>query len=86
MTVIAAVVLALVALSLPAAAEARSARKKICAHSATLRDTPRGFVIARLSRGQRVVVVRRSGARGWVPVRTSTGLPGWVLRRSLCGR
>ena len=77
-------VLVLLAASLPPAAHAARSRS-VCAKSATLRDSPRGFVIARLVRGQRVVVVRRSAARGWTTVRTSsTGLPGWILTRSLC--
>jgi len=72
-------------LVLPAApAEART--KRVCAKTATLRDTPRGFVIARLYRGQRVVVVRRSATRGWLNVRPRGGLPGWILARSLCRR
>ena len=66
------------------AAPADAASRRICTKTATLRDTPRGFVIARLYRGQRVVVVRRSAARGWLNVRPPTGLPGWILARSLC--
>jgi len=68
--------------AVPAAAHAQE--RRVCARAATLRDTPRGFAIARLYRGDRVTVVRRSATRGWVPVRTRAGLPGWILRRSLC--
>lgn len=75
-------VLLLLALSPSAHAQSRS--RAVCAGAATLRDTPRGFVIARLYRRQRVVVLRRSAARGWVPVRAPGGLPGWILARSLC--
>ncbi len=89
MTRLAAVALCLAAVSvvlvLPAA-PAAAATTRVCARTATLRDTPRGFVIARLYRGQRVVVVRRSAARGWLNVRPATGLPGWILARSLCRR
>ena len=66
------------------ATPADAATRKICARVATLRDTPRGFVIARLYRGQRVDVVRRSGQPGWSIVTTTRGLPGWMLTRSLC--
>ena len=71
-------------IALPAAASARSETRKVCVRAATLRDTPRGFAIGRLYRNEKVEVVRRSGTRGWVPVRTSSGLPGWILSRSLC--
>ena len=73
---------ALVAVLVPSTASAET--RRICTKSATLRDTPRGFAIARLYRRQRVHVVRRSGEKGWTPVRTSNGLPGWILTRSLC--
>ena len=81
MLVIVALILALVA---PAIADGAT-RKRVCSRSATLRDTPRGFTIAQLKRGQRVVIVRRSAERGWSNVRTASGLPGWMLTRSLCG-
>ncbi len=70
--------------AVPAAAHARAQEREVCARAATVRDTPHGFAIARLYRGDRVSVVRRSATRGWVPVRTRSGLPGWILRRSLC--
>lgn len=72
----------LLAVCLPAAADA--ATRRICTKSATVRDTPRGFAIARLYRRQKVTVVRASGAKGWTPIRTTNGLPGWILTRSLC--
>ena len=75
-------VLALAILAVPATAAAET--RRICTKSATVRDTPRGFAIARLYRRQRVTIVRRSGERGWTPVRTSNGLPGWILTKSLC--
>lgn len=82
-------VLALICLSVllaaaPASAVARAETRKVCVRAATVRDTPRGFAIARLFRNDRVTVVRRSATRGWVPIRTSGGLPGWILKRSLC--
>jgi hypothetical protein len=80
-----ALVLALVLVAgLAADAQAQSRTKKVCSRTATVRDTPRGFAIARLARGQKVKVVARSGTRGWSPIRTNDGLPGWILTRSLC--
>jgi uncharacterized protein YgiM (DUF1202 family) len=84
LTTLALLVAVLVAASLAPAAQAQSRSKKVCSRTATVRDTPRGFVIARLSRGQKVVVAARSGTKGWIPVRTSGGVPGWILTRSLC--
>lgn len=80
----AAAMLAVLAATAVSAPPAEAASKRVCARTASVRDTPRGFVIARLRRGQRVVVVRRSAARGWTHVRTPSGLPGWVLNTSLC--
>lgn len=77
-------IVSLAVLSVPASAAARTETRKVCVRAATLRDTPRGFAIARLFRNERVEVVRRSATRGWVPVRTRRGLPGWILTRSLC--
>ena len=76
------VFLALLVLVPPSAAHARTLR--VCSTSATLRDTPRGFVVARLFRRDTVTVLRRSAERGWTNVRTRSGLPGWMLTRSLC--
>lgn len=70
-----------------AAADAQAAEarfQKVCTKTATVRDTPRGFAIARLRRGQKVTVARASATKGWSAIRTSTGLPGWMLTRSLC--
>ncbi len=79
-----ALLVAMIILSalLPAAAEAAS--RRVCAKSAIVRDTPRGFAIARVYRNQRLRIVRVSGERGWTPVSTAGGLPGWILTRSLC--
>ncbi len=81
-SLIVVLLMALLVLSLPAAAGA--ATRRVCAKVATVRDTPRGFAIARLYRRQTVVVVRASAERGWTPIRTPNGLPGWILSRSLC--
>jgi hypothetical protein len=76
--------LSVLVLALPEPASARTETRKVCVRAATLRDTPRGFAIGRLYRNEKVEVVRRSATRGWVPVRTRSGLPGWILARSLC--
>lgn len=82
---ITALVLALVLVAgLTADAHAQARTKKVCSRTATVRDTPRGFAIARLARGQKVKVVAKSGTKGWSPIRTTNGLPGWILTRSLC--
>ena len=81
---IAAMLLALLVLSLPPAPAEAATRMRVCKSTATLRDSPKGFVIARLQRGDRVAIVRRSAKKGWSTVSTSGGLSGWILSRSLC--
>ena len=44
--------------------------RRLCAHSAILRDSPEGFVIGRLYRPQRLRYIRRSANRRWALVRT----------------
>jgi hypothetical protein len=70
-------------MALAPAAHASSPRR-LCARSAILRDSPEGFVIARLYRPQRLRYVRRSANRRWALVRTRAGLVGWIPYRSLC--
>lgn len=74
--------LLLTVLASPAAAD----RRRVCAPSANLRDTPSGFVVGRLYRGQRINVLRRNVNRRWAHVRTSTALTGWVPTGALCRR
>ena len=82
---VALLTLSLLVVALPAVSFAAGTEtRKVCVRAATLRDTPRGFAIGRLFRNEKVEVVRRSAVRGWVPVRTRSGLPGWILSRSLC--
>jgi hypothetical protein len=76
------VLLSLLMASVPTA-DAASTRR-LCARSAILRDSPEGFVIARLYRPQRLRYVRRSANRRWALVKTRTGLAGWIRYRSLC--
>jgi len=71
----------LTAIAVPAHAESS---RRLCARSATLRDSPEGFVIGRLYRPQRLRYVRRSANRRWALVRTRTGLAGWIPYGSLC--
>ena len=73
-------VLVTLTLAVPAAASTR----RLCARSAALRDSPEGFVIARLYKPQRLRYVRRSANRRWALVRTRAGVAGWIPYRSLC--
>jgi len=78
----------LVALALTAtlatAAEAASTRS-LCARTAVLRDSPKGFVIARLTRGQRLRVQRHNADRRWaLVVVTRAGTIGWLPAASVC--
>jgi hypothetical protein len=82
LALVAVFVMSVLVFTLPASAEARE--KRICAKVATVRDTPRGFAIARLYRRQKVRTAGRSAARGWTPIETLSGLPGWILTSSLC--
>ncbi len=69
----------------PLATTAEAATKRnLCARSAVLRDTPRGFVIARLDRPQRFRVQRHNVDRRWALVVTRDGLVGWLPSASLC--
>jgi hypothetical protein len=58
--------------------------RRLCAHSAILRDSPEGFVIGRLYRPQKLRYIRRSANHRWALVRTRAGLVGWMRYRSLC--
>jgi hypothetical protein len=75
---------ALTLAALPAAPSDAAVRRSLCAATANLRDTPNGFVIGRLRRPQRLVLLRRSANRRWAHVRVQSGLIGWIPARSLC--
>lgn len=77
------VTLVLLVMASAPAAQAGSTRR-LCAPSAILRDSPKGFVIAHLYRPQRLGYIRRSADRRWALVRTRTGLAGWIRYRKLC--
>ncbi len=79
-----ALVLLLLLLMASAPPAHASSSRRLCAHSAHLRDSPEGFVIARLYRPQKLRYIRRSANRRWALVRTRSGLVGWLPYRSLC--
>jgi hypothetical protein len=61
--------------------EQGASTRRLCARSATLRDSPQGFVIGRLYRPQRLRYFRRNADR----MLTDTGATGWV-RAEIVGR
>jgi hypothetical protein len=75
-----------VTLAIDAAAADAAQRRSLCARTANLRDSPDGFVIGRLRRPQRLVVLRRSANRRWTHVRVQSGLNGWLPSTSVCRR
>jgi hypothetical protein len=72
--------------AVPAAPSDAAERRSLCASRANLRDTPNGFVIGRLRRPQRLVLLRRSANRRWAHVRVQSGLIGWIPASSVCRR
>ena len=74
----------LTSLALRPAAAGAAERRSLCAKRANLRDSPGGFVIGRLRRPQRLVLLQRSANRRWAEVRVPSGLVGWVPAGSLC--
>jgi hypothetical protein len=79
-----AVLLIMVLVTFTLAVPAAASTRRLCARSAALRDSPEGFVIARLYKPQRLRYVRRSANRRWALVRTRAGVAGWIPYRSLC--
>ncbi len=76
--------LALTTLTVGAAPAGAAERRSLCAKRANLRDSPGGFVIGRLRRPQRLIVLRRAANRRWVNVRVQSGLVGWLPAGSVC--
>ncbi len=76
-TLVTVVVVAALTASAAAEAEGLSTRR-LCAKSATLRDSPEGFIIGWLYRPQRLRVERRSANRRWTLVVTRSGVVGWI--------
>lgn len=69
------------ATTVPAQA-AKSAR--VCASRTAVLDSPGGFTVGYLFRGDRVRISRRSANRRWARVTTPTDLRGWISARALC--
>jgi hypothetical protein len=78
---LALIVLVLV-LAPPLPADAATAAK-VCRSSVALRNTPGGFTVGYLQRGDRVRRLR-SGRRGWARVDTALRVRGWIPSRALC--
>ena len=81
----------LVALALtagPTTAVEAATTRSICTRTAVLYDSPppHGFVIARLTRPQRLRVQGYSANRRWALVVTRGGTAGWVSAKRLCRR
>jgi hypothetical protein len=68
------------------AAAQQQQRRSLCSRTANLRDSPNGFVIGRLTRPQRLLVLRRSANRRWSHVRVQSGIAGWIPSSSVCRR
>lgn len=57
---------------------------RVCASRAAVLDSPGGFTVGYLFRGDRVRIARRSANRRWARVTTPTDLRGWIRVRALC--
>jgi hypothetical protein len=81
-----ALLVALVLTAGPSTAVEAATTRSICTRTAVLYDSPPplGFVIARLTRPQRLRVQGRSANRRWALVVTRNGTAGWISARSLC--
>lgn len=78
-------VLLAISMTMAATAPADAARKaRICASRTAVLDSPGGFTVGYLFRGDRVRIARRSANRRWVRVTTPTDLRGWIPVRALC--
>ncbi len=75
----------LAALAIPASPAAAATRAKVCgARSVVVVESPGGFAVGYLYRGDRVRVLRRSADRRWSRINTPTELRGWIRTASLC--
>ena len=57
---------------------------RVCASRTPVLDSPGGFTVGYLFRGDRVRISRRSANRRWARVTTPTDLRGWISARALC--
>ncbi len=77
------VVLAALAVAVSPAQAATTA--KVCrTRVAVVVESPGGFAVGYLYRGDRVRVLRRSADRRWMRINTRNELRGWIRSRSLC--
>lgn len=77
---------AIVAAVLPALDALAGQRARVCVSRTVVQDSPGGFAVGYLYRGDRVTIARRSADRRWARVSTPTDLRGWVRAKSLCRR
>jgi Bacterial SH3 domain len=77
------VVLATLAVA-AAPAQAASSAKVCGSRVAVVVESPGGFAVGYLYRGDRVRVLRRSADRRWARINTQNELRGWIRSRSLC--
>ena len=76
-------VLAALAIAVAPASAASSA--KVCGtRVAVVVDTPGGFAVGYLYRGDHVRVLRRRADGRWARINTHNELRGWIRSRSLC--
>ena len=68
----------------PAPASAATSAKVCGTRSAVVVDSPGGFAVGYLYRGDRVRVLRRSADRRWARINTRNELRGWIRSTSLC--
>jgi len=80
-----AVALVLVAgLALVPAAPADASVRRVCATAVSVRDSPGGFTVGYLFRGDRVRIRQHSANRRSSRVSTPTEIAGWIPTRALC--
>ncbi|MBJ7469849.1 MAG: hypothetical protein JHD16_01035 [Solirubrobacteraceae bacterium] len=70
----------------PAPDAGAATRARVCVTSTVVLDSPGGFTVGYLFRGDRVTISRRSKNRKWARVSTPTDLRGWVRAKNLCRR
>ena len=75
----------LAAFAVAAAPASAATSAKVCrARVAVVVESPGGFAVGYLYRGDRVRVLRRSADRRWARINTHNELRGWIRSRSLC--
>jgi len=75
----------LAALAVATAPASAASSAKVCGtRVAVVVDTPGGFAVGYLYRGDHVRVLRRSADGHWARINTHNELSGWIRSRSLC--